>query len=85
MQEFVVYVLFSLSHNKIYVGYSSDLINRIRSHNIYGKGDYTSKYRPWKVVHVEFFGSKKEAMKREQQLKSAQGRKFIYETLLNKK
>ena len=55
MNEFVVYVLFSEHYNRIYIGYTSDLVNRMRSHNYYGKSDYTSKYRPWQVVYVEFF------------------------------
>ena len=82
MNEFVVYVLFSEHYNRIYIGYTSDLVNRMGSHNYYGKSDYTSKYRPWQVVYVEFFESKSEAIKREKQLKSARGREFIHSELL---
>ncbi|WP_248878282.1 hypothetical protein [Epilithonimonas zeae] len=35
------------------------------------------KFRPWNVIHVEFFNEKKDAMKREKFLKSGQGRLFI--------
>ncbi|OUL60254.1 GIY-YIG nuclease family protein [Flavobacterium sp. AJR] len=35
------------------------------------------KFRPWEVIHVEFFSSKSEAMKREKYLKSGIGREFI--------
>ena len=80
--SFVTYVLFSNNYTKIYIGYTSDLINRIKSHNHFGKNDYTSKFRPWEVVYVEFFETKKEALKREKELKSARGRKFIYEEIL---
>jgi len=41
------------------------------------KNRYALKYRPWFVAHVEFFNSKKEAIKRERFLKSGQGRKWI--------
>ncbi len=50
---FVVYVLFSVKHSKIYVGYTQDLISRFHSHNTLAKTGYTVKYRPWIVVHAE--------------------------------
>jgi len=34
---YTVYILFSMAANKIYVGQSSNLIQRVYSHNIYGK------------------------------------------------
>jgi hypothetical protein len=30
---FTVYVLYSIKHNKIYIGYTSDIANRLLSHN----------------------------------------------------
>ncbi len=70
---FVVYILFSFTHQKSYVGYSSDLIDRFHSHNTFSTSGYTSQYRPWIVAHVEFFDSKQEAMKREKYFKSGRG------------
>ena len=75
--EFVVYVLFSSKFNKHYVGYTSDLINRFNSHNYFSNKGFTSKYRPWKVIFVEFFNSKTEAIKYEKFLKTGHGRDFI--------
>ncbi|MGB5818876.1 MAG: GIY-YIG nuclease family protein [Saonia sp.] len=43
---FTVYVLYSESHHKIYIGYSSDLVHRMVSHNEKGTKGYTAKYRP---------------------------------------
>lgn len=74
---FVTYVLYSAIHNKIYIGYTSDLRNRFNSHNELATKGYTVNYRPWVVVHVEFFETKQEAMKREKELKSSRGRNFI--------
>jgi putative endonuclease len=85
MEEFVVYVLYSARFNKIYIGFSSDLINRMKAHNIFDKTGYPSRYRPWIVVYIEFYATKPEAMKREKQLKSAQGRKFIHEQIFFKR
>jgi len=69
MDEFVVYILFSEEHNKTYVGFTSNLIERFKSHNYLSKKGYTIKYRPWIVIHVEFLTTKSEALKRENSLK----------------
>ena len=77
MKEFVVYVLFSEKFNKHYTGFTSNLIFRFHSHNFYSKTGFTKKYRPWKVVYVEFFSSKSAAMQREKYLKSGYGRAYL--------
>ncbi len=82
MDEFVVYILFSEKHQRIYIGYTSSLIQRYYSHNFLSKKGYTIRYRPWKVIFVEFYNSKTDAMRREKWLKSGVGRKFIYEHIL---
>ena len=70
--EFVVYILFSLKNGRNYTGFTNHLIERFKSHNIYGK-DSTAHHRPWIVVHVEFFSTKQEALKREKYFKSGRG------------
>ena len=55
---YVVYVLYSQSFDKIYIGYTSDLIDRFKSHNFMSTKGYTVKFRPWKVLDVEFFENK---------------------------
>ncbi|WP_433833364.1 GIY-YIG nuclease family protein [Flavobacterium anhuiense] len=77
IEEFVVYVLFSEKFSKTYIGFTSNLIERFKSHNQLATKGYTLKFRPWKVIHVEFFDSKSEAMKREKYLKTGIGREFI--------
>ena len=77
MDEFVVYILFSKDYGKTYVGYTSNLIERFKSHNYLSKTGYTIKYRPWEVIYVEFFITKSEALKREKHLKTGNGRVFI--------
>jgi putative endonuclease len=81
MNEFVVYILHSAQHQKIYIGYTSNLIQRFYSHNFLSKKGYTSRFRPWIVIHVDFFDSKKNALAREKFLKSDVGRKWIYQNL----
>ena len=75
--EYWVYVLFSEKYNKIYIGYTSDLENRIISHNELATKGWTIKFRPWKLIYSEYFNDKLLAMKREKELKTYQGRCFI--------
>ena len=76
MGEFVTYVLYSASFDKLYVGYTSDLISRFHSHNRLATKGYTVRYRPWEVVYVEFHETKSQAMRREKALKTSRGRAF---------
>ena len=75
---FVVYVLYSEKFNKIYIGFTHDLENRLLSHNELGKKGWTKNFRPWTVLYKETFDEKSDAMKREKELKSAKGRAFIW-------
>ena len=81
MEEFVVYILFSENYGKTYVGFTSNLIERFKSHNYLSKKGYTIKFRPWQVIYVEFFTTKSEALKREKILKTGKGREFIKEII----
>ena len=80
---FKVYVLFSVTHYKIYIGYTSDLDKRFISHNEKGRG-WTAKFRPWEIIHTEMYSTKAEAIAREKALKSGQGRKWIHEFIIPK-
>ncbi len=75
---FSVYVLFSKDYNKIYIGFTSDLEQRMRSHNELGKKGWTIKFRPWQLVYKEVYELKSDAMRREKELKTAKGRNFIW-------
>ena len=76
---YIVYVLHSPSFNKIYIGYTSDLTERLKSHNELGHKGWTRKFRPWELIYTEEFECKSDAIKREKQLKSASGREFVWE------
>jgi putative endonuclease len=75
--EFTVYILYSEKCSKHYTGYTSDMEARFKSHNECGNKDWTSKYRPWKIIHKEVYSEKSEALKREKWLKSGIGREFV--------
>ncbi|MBX3256277.1 MAG: GIY-YIG nuclease family protein [Chitinophagaceae bacterium] len=74
--NYTVYILWSEIHKKHYTGFTSNLTERLRSHNEYGK-DWTARYRPWKLIFTKQFKEKPEALSYEKWLKSGVGRKFI--------
>ena len=73
--KYYVYILISNSKNKIftYVGYTMNLQNRLKLHNISRGAKYT-KGRKWIIVHKEIYNNKSKAMSREHKLKK--DRKF---------
>jgi putative endonuclease len=77
---FITYVIKN-EENKIYIGQTANLDKRLKRHNdllTNRKTSYTSKNKSnWKLVYTEKFNTRKEAMKREKQLKSYQGRLFV--------
>ncbi len=79
-----VYILYSLSYNKIYVGYTSNLEERLLSHNELGKKGWTIKFRPWKLVYTETYATKEKALLREKNLKAGKGREWIWNELISK-
>ena len=79
---YIVYVLYSAKYNKIYIGYTSNLSERLLSHNELGKKGWTIKFRPWLSVHTESFKTKQEALLKEKELKSGKGREWIWDELI---
>ena len=82
LRMFIVYVLYSQTFDKIYIGFTSNLEERIKSHNELGKKGWTVAFRPWQIIHTEVFENKADAMKREKELKGGKGREWIRKTLL---
>jgi putative endonuclease len=74
---YFVYVLYSKTFDKIYIGSSSNVPARLESHNDSRNKGYTARYRPWIVIYQEKHESKQDALIRERQLKTAKGREFI--------
>jgi putative endonuclease len=72
-----VYVLDSEKYDRLYIGSTSDLKQRLLSHNQLARKGWTVKYRPWKLIYSEEFTDKSAAMKREKELKSHKGRDFL--------
>ncbi len=67
---FTVYILYSDKYNKIYIGFTSNLAERFKSHNELSKKGWTRNFRPWVIIYTEIFTDKSLAIKREKELKS---------------
>jgi putative endonuclease len=73
---FYVYILKSEKNNSYYIGYCSNIDRRLNQHNK-GFVKSTKKYAPWKLVYIEEYKDRIEAMKREKQIKSWKKRCLI--------
>jgi len=83
---FTVYAITNEAE-KIYIGQTSDLEKRLLRHNGILKNkkkSFTSKNKGnWKVFYNEDYKTRGEALVREKQLKSYQGRKFLRNIIEN--
>jgi putative endonuclease len=75
---FYVYILYSQSADKYYIGHSENPDRRLSYHNEQDKATFTTKYRPWEMKISFFAGNTRgEAMKVEKFIKKQKSRKFI--------
>jgi putative endonuclease len=74
---FYVYILYSWEFDKTYTGFTSDLEQRLLSHNVLSNKDWTKRYRPWVLIYSEEYSTKGEAVAREKFLKTGKGREFV--------
>ncbi|MEX2648921.1 MAG: GIY-YIG nuclease family protein [Alphaproteobacteria bacterium] len=58
-----------------YVGFTTNLRKRIKTHNV-GGSVHTSKYKPWKLVSYHAFTDERRAREFEHYLKSGSGKAF---------
>ena len=67
--EGYVYILASAMAGTLYIGVTSDLAKRINEHRQRIRSGFVSKYKVYRLVYYEKYGSMEEAIKREKQLK----------------
>lgn len=67
---FYVYLLTDDQHVRIYTGYTENIRVRLEQHQNGTASDYTRRYRTTKLVHLEVYGTRKEATIREREIKS---------------
>lgn len=65
---FFVYILKSKKDKELYMGYTKDLRERFKKHNL-GLVKSTKSRKPWKLVYYEAYTSRQDATHREHNLK----------------
>ncbi len=73
---YYVYILQSIRTKKLYIGYTSDLRNRLKQHNS-GKSAATKPYIPYNLIYYEAMLNRSDAKNREIYLKSGYGLRSI--------
>ena len=66
--SFYVYILLC-SDGSFYTGHTKDIAERTRMHANDKGARYTKTHKPKRVVHIELFATRAEAMKREREIK----------------
>ncbi|MFN6934463.1 MAG: GIY-YIG nuclease family protein [Tsuneonella sp.] len=64
-----VYILASAHYGTLYIGVTSDLLQRLVQHREGTFGGFTSRYAVHRLVYFEMFGDMERAILREKQLK----------------
>lgn len=76
---YTIYCLYNLKHKKIYIGQTIDIAERCTLHNThFFKNSFTARFDGmWEIIYSESAITRKDALKREKQLKSFKGREFL--------
>lgn len=73
---YFTYVLRSKRDGRLYTGYTHQLRKRLAEHN-HGLSKSTKGGGPFELIYFEGCLSEKEALKREEQLKSGHGKRYL--------
>jgi len=73
---YTVYVLYSPNYDRLYIGQTEDLENRLQQH-FAEEVKSTKHWLPMSLIYAENASTRAEAMKREKQLKSRSGRVWL--------
>ena len=81
---FYIYILYSESSDRFYVGHSNDPERRLFEHNNIQKKTYSSKYRPWALAfNFPVSESRHEAIIVEKYLKGRKSRILIRKLIIS--
>ena len=73
---FHVYVLYSSTCDRLYIGQTNDINSRLLQHRT-GNSRYTKRAMDWQLIYQEEQSSRHDARMREAELKSHRGRTFL--------
>ncbi|NTU46068.1 GIY-YIG nuclease family protein [Candidatus Roizmanbacteria bacterium] len=79
---YYIYIIESEKDSTFYIGFSSNIEERIFEHNM-GRTRYTKSKRPWKLRYVERFSTKTEALKRERSINKLKSHEYILRLIEN--
>ena len=79
----MVYILFSKSIDRYYIGQTQNLEDRLYRHRNSGSKS-TKKAKDWELVYTEYFISRSLAVTRELEIKSKKSRVYINLLIINK-
>jgi len=74
--RYFLYILYSQSLDKYYIGHTNDLCRRFYEHNL-GKEKFTRKGIPWDLRISKEFNTKTDAYSEERRLKKCKNRKYL--------
>jgi putative endonuclease len=74
--KYYVYILYSQSRDRYYIGYSQNPEERLLEHNA-GATTSTRTGIPWKIEYKEECEDKTSAIRRENKIKKMKSRKYI--------
>lgn len=73
---FYVYILFSATHDKYYIGQTADLDTRLSYHNEHNDKGFTARYRPWVVAWSLGIADRHTALRIERYIKRQKSRTY---------
>jgi len=73
---YFVYILQSAKDNSFYIGYTSNIEERLWEHNE-GRTRFAKYKRPWNLIYKEIYQVKTVALKREKYLKSLKNKRYL--------
>ncbi len=76
MKKYFIYVLVSKKDNHFYIGYTSNLLQRMNKHSK-GLVKSTKYRRPFILVYYEVCYNQSSALKREKYLKTTYGHRYL--------
>ena len=79
-QQYSTYIIKSQKDKSYYIGYSADCERRLLKHNT-SKSGYTSTKKPWELVFVRAFSTKREAIQFEKNIKAQKSRSYIVDLI----
>lgn len=75
--HYYIYILFSQSINRFYIGYSGDVTKRVKQHNENTSDKYTGRAKDWVIKAVFKTPTKSDAIVLERFLKKQKSSVFI--------